>query len=629
MSNIKMRKLVLVFIWLSLVVAAYGEGPIVQLETNFGNIVIELFDDQAPVTVDNFLTYVKSGFYDGLIFHRVIENFMIQGGGFDTSLNKLDTLDPIINESNNGLNNLRGTVAMARTDEPNSATSQFYINVVDNAFLDYNDINDVGYCVFGQVISGMDVVDRIVHLPTQNGVTVPVGGTMNNVPRPPGPVIIYNAKILGDLDRDTDVDFRDYGVFADQWLDGGNSDLFKITDGNAGDWFGYSVAVDANHAVIGAPGDSGNIGAAYIFECNDGIWTEKAKLTAFDGGEVGDYFGVSVAISANYAIVGAVGDDNYMGAAYLFDNNDGSWEPYGKLLPYDDDIDDQFGRSVAISGDCAVVGAWLNDAAGLNTGSVYVFYRNQDGTGYWGQQAKLEASDAAKQDRFGYSVAINGEFILVGAIGDDSFKGSAYVFKYKNSAWTQLAKLTASDGASSDKFGTSVSTDGYYAIVGARLNDEKDEDAGAAYIFEPNAIDPNNWDQKTKLTASDAAANDYFGYSVAIGSSHAIVGAYGNDDSGGSSGSAYIFEPNEINPDNWDQSAKLTASDPNAGDYFGFSVAVGMGRQAIVGAHANDDNGTDSGSAYILDLCPDADLDGDCSVTLYDLAILTDNWLLH
>ncbi|MDD5063800.1 MAG: peptidylprolyl isomerase [Phycisphaerae bacterium] len=629
MNNIRMKKLVLVFMWLVLVVPVYGEGPVVELETNFGNVVIELYDADAPVTVENFLTYVKSGFYDGLIFHRVIDNFMIQGGGFDTSLNRPAVLDPIINESNNGLSNLRGTIAMARTDDPNSATSQFYINVVDNNFLDYNDITDVGYCVFGRVISDMNIVDRIGHLPTENGVAVPAGGTMNNVPRPPGPVIIYNAKILGDFDKDSDVDFRDYGIFANQWLDSGCSDPFKITDGNANDWFGYSVAVDANHAIIGAPGDGGNIGAAYIFERNDGIWTQKTKLTAFDGGEVGDYFGISVSISANYAIVGAVGDDDYMGAAYLFKNNGGNWTVYAKLLPYDDDIDDRFGQSVAISGDCAVVGAWLNDAAGVNTGSAYVFYRNQDGTDQWGQQARLEAADAVNQDRFGYSVAINGEYIIVGAIGDDLFKGSAYIFRYKNSAWTQQAKLTADDGYQSDKFGTSVSTDGYYAIVGARLNDEKGEDTGAAYIFAPNALDPNNWDQKTKLTASDAAANDYFGCSVAIGDGHALVGSYGNDDSGSNTGSAYIFEPNEINPDNWVQSAKLTASDANAGDYFGFSVALGMGRQTIIGAYGNDDNGSNSGSAYILKLCPDADLDGDCIVTLYDLAILTDNWLLH
>jgi cyclophilin family peptidyl-prolyl cis-trans isomerase len=641
MSGVGMKKLISVFIiWLFLVVPCWAEAPIVELETNFGDIVIELFDANAPVTVANFLGYVKSGFYDGLIFHRVIDGFMIQGGGFDTNLNQPDPCEPIINESNNRLSNLRGTVAMARATEPNTATSQFYINVVDNNNLNWKDPNDrvdpndVGYCVFGQVISDMNVVDRIAHLPTENNVTVPNDGALDDVPRPPGPVIIYNAKILGDLDKDSDVDFKDYSIFAGQWLNSGNSNLLEIiaSDVNTGDWFGYSVAVDANYAIIGAPGDNGYTGVAYIFECNDGVWTRQAKLTVSGGGgegEAGDYFGISVSISANHAIIGAVGDDDYMGAAYVFEYNDGNWAPQAMLTASDDDAGDWFGQSVSISGDCAVVGAWLNDASGIDAGSAYVFYRNEGDTNNWGQQARLDAADATASDRFGYSVSINGEYVIVGAIGDDSYRGSAYIFRYKNPAWTQQAKLTANDGATSDKFGWSVSTDGYYAIVGARLNDEKGSNAGAAYIFEPNKIDPNNWDQKAKLTASDAAANDYFGCSVAIGAGRALVGAYGNDDNGSSSGSAYIFEPNEINPDNWNQSAKLTASDAAANDYFGFSVAVGMGRQAIVGAHGNDDNGLDSGSAYILKLCPDADLDGDCSVTLNDLAILTDNWLLH
>ena len=620
MSGVGMRRLILVFIWLFLVIPCWAKTPVVKLETNFGDIVIELFDADAPITVANFLGYVKSGFYDGLIFHRVIDGFVIQGGSVDTSLSGRTPNAPIPSEYNNGLRNERGTIAMALVPKPDrepnreSATSGFYINLVHNASLDVN------YTVFGRVISDMNVVDRIAHLPTVS----------EYLPRPAGPVIIYKARILGDIDEDSDVDFKDYGIFANQWLDSGNSIPLKVTasDGNTGDWFGYSVAVDANYAIIGAPGDNNYTGAAYIFECNDGVWTQQAKLTTAEG-SAGDYFGVSVSISANHAMVGAVGDDNYMGSAYIFEYNDGSWAPQEKLVASDYDIDDRFGQSVSISGDCAVVGAWLNDACGVNAGSAYVFYRNEGGTNVWGQLKRLDAADAAKQDRFGYSVSINGEYVIVGAIGDDSYKGSAYIFRYKDSDWTQQAKLTASDGASSDKFGTSVSTDGYHAIVGARLNDEKGEDAGAAYIFEPNKVDPNNWDRKAKLTASDANANDYFGYSVAIGQGHALVGAYGNDDNGSSSGSAYIFEPNEINPDNWNQKAKLTAPDANAGDYFGFSVAVGIGRRAIVGAHGNDDSGSESGSAYILKLCPDADLDGDCIVTLNDLAVLAEDWLLH
>jgi len=625
-----MKKLISVFIWLFLVVPAYSEAPIVKLETNFGDIVIELSDANAPVTVANFLGYVKSGFYDGLIFHRVIDGFVIQGGGYDANLNMPDPCAPIINESNNGLSNLRGTIAMARTSDPNSATSQFYINVADNTFLDWKDVNNVGYCVFGQVISDMNVIDRIAHLPTEDNIIAPDGNTLDNVPRPPGPVIIYKANILGDLYEDSGVDFKDYAVFANQWLDSGSSNPLKVTasDGNAGDWFGFAVSIDANYAVIGAPRDNNYTGSVYIFKYNNGNWTQQAKLTASDG-TAGDYFGSSVSISADHAIVGASASNSDTGSAYIFEYNNGNWTQQAKLTASDGHINDWFGQSVSISGDCAIVGAWLNDTAGFNAGSAYIFYRHQGGTNHWGQQARLNAADATANDRFGYSASINGEYAIIGAIGDNTYSGSAYIFRHNGSAWTQQAKLTASDAAASDYFGCSVATDGYYAVVGAYGNDDNGTDSGSAYIFEPNKIDPNNWDQKAKLTASDAAAGDYFGCSVAIGGGRALVGAYQNDDNGSSSGSAYVFAPDDLNPDNWNQIAKLTAPDAAASDYFGYSVAIGIGQRAIVGAYGNDDSGSESGSAYILNLCPDADLDGDCSITWNDLAILTDNWLLH
>jgi cyclophilin family peptidyl-prolyl cis-trans isomerase len=631
MSGVEMRRLISVFIWLFLVIPCWAKTPVVKLETNFGDILIELFYDNAPVTVANFLMYVKSDFYDGLIFHRVTDNpAVIQGGGFDTNLNQPATGAPIINESNNGLSNLRGTVAMARTQDPNSATSQFYINWQDNTFLDYKDANNVGYCVFGRVISDMNVVDRIAHLPT-----------VSELPKPPGPVIIYKARILGDIDEDSNVDFKDYGIFANQWLDSGNSNPLKVTasDGNAGDWLGFAVSIDADYAILGAPGDNNSTGVAYIFKYNNGNWVQQEKLTASDGA-AGDYFGGSVSISANHAIIGAPGDDNYTGSAYIFECNDGNWTQQAKLLAYQGIPGDWFGQSVSVSGDCAIVGAFLYSVVATHDGAAFIYYRNQNNDiNSWGLQMGLSPSDAAANNYFGYSVSINGEYTLIGAIGNDpcssypNFTGSAYIYKYDETSstapWAQWAKLTASDGAKLDKFGWSVSTDGYYAIVGAILNDEKGTGAGAAYIFEPNEIDPNNWVQTAKLTASDANAGDYFGCSVAIGGGHAIVGAYHNGDNGTNSGSAYIFECNEINPDNWNQTAKLTASDANTGDYFGCSVAIGTGRRAVVGAYGNDDRGSESGSAYILKLCPDADLDGDCSVTLNDLAFLVEDWLLH
>jgi cyclophilin family peptidyl-prolyl cis-trans isomerase len=147
---------------------AAGAHPQVAIETTLGTITVELFDDRAPVSSKNFLDYVNAKFYDGLIFHRVIPNFMVQGGGFTPDLTQKPTRDPIKNEASNGVHNGRGTLAMARTAEPNSATAQFFINVAENNFLDHQDdtVRGMGYAVFGRVVNGMDVVDKIVGQPT-------------------------------------------------------------------------------------------------------------------------------------------------------------------------------------------------------------------------------------------------------------------------------------------------------------------------------------------------------------------------------------------------------------------------------------------------------------------------------
>ena len=139
-----------------------------KLETSKGDILIETDADKAPITIKNFEEYVNSGFFNGTIFHRVIDGFMIQGGGFDKDMNQKETKAPIKNEAANGLKNLKYTVAMARTNVPDSATSQFFINVADNAFLDYPGQDGAGYCVFGKVIEGMDIVDSIAKVPTAN-----------------------------------------------------------------------------------------------------------------------------------------------------------------------------------------------------------------------------------------------------------------------------------------------------------------------------------------------------------------------------------------------------------------------------------------------------------------------------
>ena len=146
----------------------FASNPGVRMETTKGVVVIELYPDKAPKTVENFLRYVNAGKYDGTIFHRVIKRFMNQGGGFTPDFKKVETFAPIKNEADNGLKNKRGTIAMARTGDPNSATNQFFVNTVDNTFLDHTSKTPSGwgYCVFGTVVDGMNVMDRIAKVPT-------------------------------------------------------------------------------------------------------------------------------------------------------------------------------------------------------------------------------------------------------------------------------------------------------------------------------------------------------------------------------------------------------------------------------------------------------------------------------
>lgn len=162
-------------------------NTMVDMKTSMGNIEIELFNDKAPVSAKNFEGYVKSNFYAGTIFHRVIPGFMIQGGGMDTNMIEKVTKAPIINEASNGLKNTRGTLAMARTSDPNSATSQFFINVADNNFLNKSSM-DAGYAVFGKVTKGMEIVDKIVGVPTGNY------GMHQNVPKQPIKIISVQIK---------------------------------------------------------------------------------------------------------------------------------------------------------------------------------------------------------------------------------------------------------------------------------------------------------------------------------------------------------------------------------------------------------------------------------------------------
>jgi hypothetical protein len=208
---------------------------------------------------------------------------------------------------------------------------------------------------------------------------------------------------------------------------------------------------------------------------------------------------------------------------------------------------DYFGRSVAVSGDTAVVGAIYEDGLGSNRGAAYLFARNEGGADNWGQVKKLTASDAADGDYFGRAVAISGDTLVVGAHGKDgtgSDRGAAYVFARNQGGmdnWGQVRKLTASDAADEDYFGYSVAINVDTAVVGAHSENGAGSDRGAAYVFKRNRGGMENWGQVQKLRASDAANEDYFGQAVAISGDQIVVGAYGEDGAGTDRGAAYVF----------------------------------------------------------------------------------------
>ena len=355
---------------------------------------------------------------------------------------------------------------------------------------------------------------------------------------------------------------------------------FLAPDGAVDDYFGWSVAVSDTAIVVGASGDDGvtvtNLGAAYIFN-TDGTYV--TKITAPDG-VINTYFGGSVAVSDTTIVVGTRFDDENgsdSGAAYIF-NTDGTY--ITKIIAPDGAANDYFGHSVAVSDTAIVVGAYLDDDNGDASGSAHIF--STDGT----YVTKITAPDGAANDNFGYSVAVSDTAIVVGARMDDDKgdnSGSAYIF---NTDGTYVTKITAPDGAIGDQFGHSVAVSDTAIVISALFDDDNGDASGSAYIFNTDGT------YITKIIAPDGAAGELFGVSVAVSDTKIVVGAYLDDDNGTGSGSAYIFNTDGT------YVTKITAPDGAAGDRFGGSVAV-SDTAVVVGAYFDDDNGENSGSAYI------------------------------
>ena len=303
--------------------------------------------------------------------------------------------------------------------------------------------------------------------------------------------------------------------------------ILTASDGAGGDGFGNSVSLSNDTAVIGASSANSDKGKAYIFKNASGTWSQQAILTASDGAEL-DYFGNSVSLSNDTAVIGASYANSLKGKAYIFKNTSGTWSQQAILTASDGASGDTFGNSVSLSNDTAVIGA---SSANSLKGKAYIF-KNTSGT--WSQQAILTASDGASGDRFGYSVSLSNDTVVIGAASASSLKGKAYIFKNTSGTWSQQAILTASDGAELDYFGNSVSLSNGTAVIGASYANSL---KGKAYIFKNTS---GTWSQQAILTASDGAGGDGFGNSVSLSNDTVVIGAYG---AASGRGKAYIFTP--------------------------------------------------------------------------------------
>ena len=382
-------------------------------------------------------------------------------------------------------------------------------------------------------------------------------------------------------------------------------------------WFGFSISIsgDGNRIVSGSPyttssGGGGQRGLIEVYDWNTSTstWIQKGS-TIF--GTTNDQYGYSVALSRD-------GTKWIAGGRYITDPSQGgsrtgaarvcewnyytnAWEQVGQTL-YGENIDDRFGENVEISADGTriAIGAPYNGGGPTRSGHVQI-YKSVNSN--WFQGAKLTASDGAGFDFFGGNVSIDGYTMVIGAhFAHTNDVGCAYVFTRGSTFnWTQIAKLTASDGAAYDYFGSTVAIDGDTIVIGARYDDVYGSNSGSAYVYTRNTAGSltAGWTQRAKLTASDGASNDYFGHRVSIDGDTIVIGAYYDDDDGNASGSAYVYTRNTDGSFGWTQRAKLTASDGTANDNFGESVSVD-GDTVVIGARWNDVSGNGRGSAYVF-----------------------------
>ena len=379
-------------------------------------------------------------------------------------------------------------------------------------------------------------------------------------------------------------------------------DKLLASQGEAFDNYGSSVAIDGSLAVVGAALEDGaglDHGAAYVYRFDGSHWVEEQRLVAGDG-EEGDWFGYSVAVvqdPVETIAVGAWYDDESggvdSGSVYVFQHSGGSWQLDQKLIASDATAGAWFGTDVALDGDALLVGAMGDNVGGEDRGSAYLFRSGRFG---WLEEAKLTGSAGGNWDYFGSVVDVEGDVALIAAASADPGVvdgGAAYVYRKVGGVWTEEQILVASDAAAADFFGAGVDLDGEVAVIGSFLDDDAGIDSGSAYVYR---YDGSSWIEEAKLIAPDGADHDRFGWSVAADDGCVLIGAPLDDEKGFDSGSGYTFASRG---NAWAFDQKLAMGDGNVGDWGGLRVAID-GSRAIMASHLDDDLGLDSGSAGIF-----------------------------
>jgi hypothetical protein len=379
----------------------------------------------------------------------------------------------------------------------------------------------------------------------------------------------------------------------------GSTSKLAPADGEAGEQFGRSIAIQDDTALVGAPHDDvsgrSESGAVYWYERSGATWEARGKITSGEY-EATDQFGWAVDIAGDWAFIGAIG---HKGAVFVFTREDGGWRQQRKLTASDGNLGDNFGKALALDTDRAIIGAPQDaDPFGTNGGAVYVFEKI---SGQWAEAGKLLPSEGNQRDLFGKSVAISGDVALVGAYGNeaghDGNGGAAYVFRFETGTWEEIARIRPEAIASVDNFGRAVTVEDDRALISGLVEDDEGNRRDAAFIFERSG---EGWRETAQLTPPTEDTTGDPGKSVALDGDRALLGAYMNDTAKGDrSGSTYVFErENGI----WQRRASLVPADGDRGDYFGRALAAENGT-AIVGAPLDEDpNGDEGGSAYVFNL---------------------------